>query len=1155
MEKIKSVLSHGSRKSTDATHDDLSKHPDSSTVAPTGQGSHFAASGTKSETLPIYDEMTHQSPHATSSRQPVNTNEAPPHFSNTASLKHSSATSPSTARPELSATPASSQPGGFNEGGSTASIKSGVIGFPQGEDSHAALNKTRRTHHSQGQGTAGLDQTQSQNVGRDTALGDGFGGNTGTVHQLHHQRDHDDLRASSTGQSFDQSFREPQLTTDTDRSFPLAGGVTTRKQADFNQASHPAQSQPTAIVEREPGTKESNLPASHNQGREGIASAAALATAAGVYSATSARNSHQPERLDREHAGHGALSGLGGSRLQNDQVSSYSDYDNLRAEHELRSGHEHGILNPTGGDRSLNPSTEAQVSLEQGRDSHHNNLALAAATTAAATASSVPRYDSNQDHVHGGHGHTYSGDPCKANNEPSTNVFTSGPHATDTANLFDPHQEPHLHIPGEFPETPAETPLDQQAGATGGYIGGNSARHEDITNPTGITGEQSHLGRDAAIAGGLGAAGAGAYTATRHHREPADISTAPISSEASPYSSTRMDPRVNPQSAKLEKPKDIPISTQSSPHSHGQVSSSQQGTAAPTSAPVQESEHHYGRNAGIAGAGAGLIGAGAAAAHRTHREGQQPQSNLASSTPGDDGFQSNQPITGHYEPRSTFEPPAAKSSDVFNPRAQSQPEQYNTHSTLGPHNSDTLNRLDPKVDRSEHQTESDHHYGRDAAIAGGTGVAGLGAYEAATKYDEHRSTGPTASMNDQRYDPMLSGAHDPNQVGQHHYGRDAAVAGGLGAAGAGAYTASQHRDGNANQTGSSQNYPTTTTTYPQEHQPQQARDPSHQRYDSVQNPDQHHGKRNAAALGAAGVAGAGGAYAYSQHDAEKAEKERLAQEKAQAKAAEKEHHAQEKAQRKAEEKELEHQRKEQQKQMEHDRKQQQKELDHKLKEQEKAFQHEQHKIEQQQDHDRKHQDKLAAAEGKKLEKERSRRSDELDQDEQEGKEKKHHIFGFLHRDKTKKTRSNESSPRQSREYAGASAAGLGASEISHESDSSEGKKNARHRLHKDPPRGHPAYEALEHQQAVESGNGSTGQSNRFSGDRDTRPGAYDSYPNEQSNKVTEPHTGLPMNVGAYGDGRGGTDGSATIHGYHDVPGGNQGGVTDWEAVRKANTPY
>lgn len=52
--------------------------------------------------------------------------------------------------------------------------------------------------------------------------------------------------------------------------------------------------------------------------------------------------------------------------------------------------------------------------------------------------------------------------------------------------------------------------------------------------------------------------------------------------------------------------------------------------------------------------------------------------------------------------------------------------------------------------------------------------------------------------------------------------------------------------------------------------------------------------------------------------------------------------------------------------------------------------------------------------------------------------------------------------------------------------------------------------------------------------------------------VTEPHTGLPMNVGKYGDGHGGTDGNPAIAGQHAV--GAQG-ATDWEAVKKGDTLF
>lgn len=101
-----------------------------------------------------------------------------------------------------------------------------------------------------------------------------------------------------------------------------------------------------------------------------------------------------------------------------------------------------------------------------------------------------------------------------------------------------------------------------------------------------------------------------------------------------------------------------------------------------------------------------------------------------------------------------------------------------------------------------------------------------------------------------------------------------------------------------------------------------------------------------------------------------------------------------------------------------------------------------------------------------------------------------------------------------------------------------------------------------------------------------------------NNKVVEAHTGLPMNVGRYGDEHGDTDANPTVHGHHShelggagvgtgagyesgaapgtayssdvVPGvGQEAGLgygagvapsatqhtTDWEAIKKADTPY
>lgn len=95
--------------------------------------------------------------------------------------------------------------------------------------------------------------------------------------------------------------------------------------------------------------------------------------------------------------------------------------------------------------------------------------------------------------------------------------------------------------------------------------------------------------------------------------------------------------------------------------------------------------------------------------------------------------------------------------------------------------------------------------------------------------------------------------------------------------------------------------------------------------------------------------------------------------------------------------------------------------------------------------------------------------------------------------------------------------------------------------------------------------------NSLTRSRESRTGGHGAHQaGGQEGVVIEPHTGLPMNVGKYGTGAGGTDGNETIHGLHSHGAGNetssanvatqgstQGGNagTDWEGIKKANTPY
>lgn len=77
--------------------------------------------------------------------------------------------------------------------------------------------------------------------------------------------------------------------------------------------------------------------------------------------------------------------------------------------------------------------------------------------------------------------------------------------------------------------------------------------------------------------------------------------------------------------------------------------------------------------------------------------------------------------------------------------------------------------------------------------------------------------------------------------------------------------------------------------------------------------------------------------------------------------------------------------------------------------------------------------------------------------------------------------------------------------------------------------------------------------------RETRKGVYGAHPItdlDHNPTVIEPHTGLPMNTERFGTGAGGIEGNPAIHGQHSHSGPMAGQTgADWEAIRKADTPY
>jgi hypothetical protein len=605
---------------------------------------------------------------------------------------------------------------------------------------------------------------------------------------------------------------------------------------------------------------------------------------------------------------------------------------------------------------------------------------------------------------------------------------TVGHHKSDMANILDPRVQPDPQKQKAHPKEEHHYGRDAAiAGGTGAagygaYDAAKSYGNHPATQPSASLNEQRydpsasgahnptlgtsqraqdheqkpehHYGRDAAAVGGLGAAGAGTYAATRDH------SSIPSTSTADQYNNPFSAPATH-QLAVAQQHYNSTPTTQHAP-------STQQQQSTQLGQQPQESQHHYGRDAAVVG-GLGAAGASAYAATRGNDHTQQPHA---------------------HQPTSY------------------QPVQQ---STVGP-SGQTAHQ--PQTTPATQQDQ--HHYGRDAAVVGGLGAAGAGTY-AATHGNDHTQQSavpqqlyPQTSTSTQQYPPPSSTTQQP----QHHYGRDAAVAGGLGAAGAGTYAATRGDDRTQQPAISQQPYPTQTSSQPQSSSAYQ----SHNAQDPVQDPNSQHHKRDAAAVGAAGAAaGAGGAYAYSQHDAEK--------------------------ERKAAEKAHEHELKEQQKELEKQQKAQhkadEKAAHDKQKADEKAAHDKQKELEHQHAKDQKHHDKLVAAEEhkrqKELEKEQHAREKEAEKahPEEEGEKKKHGLFGFLHRDKDKRTSLDENdrpksgeSPRHSKEYAGAGAAagvgGAAAYEGLHDSDS-DGHKT-RNKLHKEPPPGHPAREAMEHQQ-------------------------------------------------------------------------------------------
>ena len=420
--------------------------------------------------------------------------------------------------------------------------------------------------------------------------------------------------AAASQQHYDQARSQPETTSATERSFPLAGGVTSRKQVEPTTTTRDTVGHPPVTSEREPGTKEREAGVAEGHGREGLAGAAAGAAAA--YA------THPHSESKREQA---AVRGVSGT-VSGAPTTSDSE---LKAEHDLRSGHGH-----------------------QSGHASHNPVPVAAAVTPSSATPTSPSGKKKWDGTWKGKQEVDSIDPCDESGPDKpvdSRMFTSGPHSTDTANRYDPH----LHVPGEFPETPMETSGDNTH-TSGGILSGSGRPTEarsvepSTTQPSASRAEGEHnYSRDAALGAGALGAGTAAYEADKHHQHEHGNESLPT--ERSPYSTQQIDPRVDArQPGGFDEQRSDPSATRNAAPTGthagpvgtaiGKPSATTQRetTEPPTSNFAkelsQDKDHHYGRDAALAGGAATAGGLAYAATQRDDKS--QAESGPASSTIG-----------------------------------------------------------------------------------------------------------------------------------------------------------------------------------------------------------------------------------------------------------------------------------------------------------------------------------------------------------------------------------------------------------------------------------------------------------------------------------------------------------------------------------------
>lgn len=646
---------------------------------------------------------------------------------------------------------------------------------------------------------------------------------------------------------------------------------------------------------------------------------------------------------------------------------------------------------------------------------------------------------------HSGHSHEFHGDPCETESAEKTLSHVPGPHATVAANMLDPH------VPGEFPREDGLDPHSSEHAAGFGQTA-------EPSEPSG----GHHLGRDAALVGGAGAAGLGAHEALKSHSSPAQ--------QPAPASATGTANRYPSPLGSHEALADRTVPTQQPTYSPSNQSSPALGSSEfPPNSQTERSsnDHHLGRNAALAG-GAGAAGLGAYAATRDRNDpadSQQPQGSSALH-------------------------PSTSGSTTSQPLAQSQSPQHVPGNPL----------------TGAKESQQEHHYGRDAALVGGAGAAGAAGY--ATLHDDRGDTGP-ASKTIGPHESNIANIVDPRVRPEPEKMKDHTTAGPWQSDTLNKLDPKVESDPNKADV-KVHGYATGVAPQPVGQQQQQ------QQLSADQDNDHHYG-RDAAVVGGTGAAAYGATQAYDQH-----EQEKLAKEQA-----------------KEQEKQAKHDAKEQEKQAKHDAKEQEKQAKHDAKEAEKAQKKEEEKRAKEQEK----LDKQHAKEQEKAEEKRLKEQEKAEEKRQKGLEKLQH-------DKEKED------------------AKLAAAR--HDEAENKHKHN---KLHKEAPeeredKGGILHRIFHHKHyeregaegtsrtsgSFEEGRSSGGLASSTGEEGFERRGAPSSSTTGQTvgdeqglgkssleqpglggdgdGVVKDGTTGLPMNVGKYGQGVGGTDGNEAIAGHY-----------------------